>query len=56
MQQDSSARRETCRTTKSQRITNALYRVTDLGLPFSAQDVRTFQGPDAKPILNVGWR
>jgi len=56
MQQESRARRETCRITNSQWTTYALYCVADLGLRFSVPDVRTFQGPDAEPVLNVGWR
>jgi hypothetical protein len=56
MQQESRVRRETCRITNSQWTTNALYCVADLGLRFSVLDVCTFQGPDAEPVLNVGWR
>jgi hypothetical protein len=54
MQQENSAHRETRRITKSQRITYALYCVTDFGLRFCVSDVRTFQGPKAEPVLNGG--
>jgi len=56
MQQENSTHRETCPITNSQRITYVLYCVTDLGLRFSVPGVRKSQGPDAEPVLNVGWR